>query len=317
MVEELGLLGAKLLPSEGGQAEALGVSQARLRSVPIRAPSPTPKAGKKGKAVERTVDPQALAALELEWREQRKATLSLQLLGLTWQQNAAKIQARPGTVEAATPRTRGCNAVHRESATSRTRGCNPMLTEVLSLSPSLSLPPSLSLTHTRTNARARTNTHFSAHAHSWVQAGLAEILVGLDELCAVLAAQKHTAWRKQHTEEAAELRKEAEGLNVHLAQMKQTVQKTEDPAEGWKIFSRIQQKFGRLHTKFDDLCTRAGLRSASVDEAETMHRSAAKIQAHKRGKNARRDARKARESAGARKALLDVGDSSGGDAPGR
>ena len=153
-----------------------------------------------------------------------------------------------------------------------------------------------------------------------MQAGLAEILVGLDELCAVLAAQKHSAWRKQHEEEAAELRKEAEALNVHLAQMKQTVQKTEDPAEGWKIFTRIQQKFDRLHTKFDDLCTRAGLRSASVDEFETMHRSAAKIQAHKRGKNARRDARKAKESAGrgspvARKALLDVGDSSGRNSP--
>ena len=155
-----------------------------------------------------------------------------------------------------------------------------------------------------------------------MQAGLAEILVGLDELCAVLAAQKHSAWRKQHEEEAAELRKEAQALNVHLAQMKQTVQKTEDPSEGWKIFSRIQQKFDRLHTKFDDLCTRAGLRSASVDDAEKMHISAAKIQAHKRGKNARRDARKAKESAGrgspvARKALLDVGDSSPGkDVPG-
>ena len=79
MVEELGLLGAKLLPSEGGQAEVLGGSPARLRTVPVRAPSPTPKAGKKGKAAERTADPQALAALELEWREQRKATLSLQL----------------------------------------------------------------------------------------------------------------------------------------------------------------------------------------------------------------------------------------------
>ena len=153
-----------------------------------------------------------------------------------------------------------------------------------------------------------------------MQAGLAEILVGLDELCAVLAAQKHSAWRKQHEEEAAELRKEAEALNVHLAQMKQTVQKTEDPAEGWKIFTRIQQKFDRLHTKFDDLCTRAGLRSASVDDAEKMHRSAAKIQAHKRGKNARRDARKAKESAGrgspvARNALLDAGDSSGRASP--
>ena len=153
-----------------------------------------------------------------------------------------------------------------------------------------------------------------------MQAGLAEILVGLDELCAVLAAQKHSAWRKQHEEEAAELRKEAEALNVHLAQMKQTVQKTEDPAEGWKIFSRIQQKFDRLHTKFDDLCTRAGLRSASVDDAEKMHQSAAKIQAHKRGKNARRDARKAKASAGrgspvARNALLDVGDSSGRASP--
>ena len=85
-------------------------------------------------------------------------------------------------------------------------------------------------------------------------------------------------------------------------------------------FSRIQQKFDRLHTKFDDLCTRAGLRSASVDEAEKMHRSAAKIQAHKRGKNARRDARKAKESAGrgspvARNALLDAGDSSGRASP--
>ena len=153
-----------------------------------------------------------------------------------------------------------------------------------------------------------------------MQAGLAEILVGLDELCAVLAAQKHSAWRKQHEEEAAELRKEAEALNVHLAQMKQTVQKTEDPSEGWKIFSRIQQKFDRLHTKFDDLCTRAGLRSASRDETEEMHRSAAKIQAHKRGKNARRDARKAKASAGrgspvARNALLDVGDSSGRASP--
>ena len=97
-------------------------------------------------------------------------------------------------------------------------------------------------------------------------------------------------------------------------------QKTEDPSEGWKIFSRIQQKFDRLHTKFDDLCTRAGLRSASRDETEEMHRSAAKIQAHKRGKNARRDARKAKASAGrgspvARNALLDVGDSSGRASP--
>ena len=153
-----------------------------------------------------------------------------------------------------------------------------------------------------------------------MQAGLAEILVGLDELCAVLAAQKHSAWRKQHEEEAAELCKEAQALNVHLAQMKQTVQKTEDPAEGWKIFTRIQQKFDRLHTKFDDLCTRAGLRSASVDDAEKMHQSAAKIQAHKRGKNARRDARKAKASAGrgspvARNALLDAGDSSGRASP--
>ena len=197
-----------------------------------------------------------------------------------------------------------------------------MLTEVLSLAPSPSLPPSPSLTHTRTHARAHKHIlHIPrAHAHSWMQAGLAEILVGLDELCAVLAAQKHSAWRKQHEEEAAELRKEAQALNVHLAQMKQTVQKTEDPAEGWKIFTRIQQKFDRLHTKFDDLCTRAGLRSASVDDAEKMHQSAAKIQAHKRGKNARRDARKAKESAGrgspvARNALLDVGDSSGRASP--
>ena len=72
-----------------------------------------------------------------------------------------------------------------------------------------------------------------------MQAGLAEILVGLDELCAVLAAQKHSAWRKQHEEEAAELRKEAEALNVHLAQMKQTVQKTEDPAEGPDLAQRL------------------------------------------------------------------------------
>ena len=35
--------------------------------------------------------------------------------------------------------------------------------------------------------------------------------------------------------------------------------------------------------------------AASVDDAEKMHRSAAKIQAHKRGKNARRDARKVGE----------------------
>ena len=306
MVEELGLLGAKLLPSEGGQPEVLGGSPARLRTVPVRAPSPTPKAGKKGKAAERTADPQALAALELEWREQRKATLSLQLLGLTWQQNAAKIQARPGT-------SRACTHTHQRLQPHVDGG---------SLSCSLSLAPSLSLTHTRTHARAHKHIlHIPrAHAHSWMQAGLAEILVGLDELCAVLAAQKHSAWRKQHEEEAAELRKEAQALNVHLAQMKQTVQKTEDPAEGWKIFTRIQQKFDRLHTKFDDLCTRAGLRSASVDQAEEMHRSAAKIQAHKRGKNARRDARKAKASAGrgspvARKALLDVGDSSGRASP--
>ena len=151
MVEELGLLGAKLLPSEGGQAEAFGGSPARLRSVPIRAPSPTPKAGKKSKVAERTADAQALAALELEWREQRKATLSLQLLGLTWQQNAAKIQARPGTlVEPAITRTRGCNPVPREPAISRTRGCNPMLTEVLSLAPSPSLPPFAYSTRART-----------------------------------------------------------------------------------------------------------------------------------------------------------------------
>ena len=317
MVEELGLLGAKLLPSEGGQAEALGVSPAKLRSVPIRAPSPTPKAGKKGKAVERSADPQALAALELEWREQRKATLSLQLLGLTWQQNAAKIQARPGTSRG------GCNPTHQRLQPRAPRACNLTHQRLQphvdggSLSFSLSLPRSLPPSHAHTNARARAQTQISlAHAHSWMQAGLAEILVGLDELCAVLAAQKHTAWRKQHTEEAAELRKEAEALNVHLAQMKQTVQKTEDPAEGWKIFSRIQQKFDRLHTKLDDLCTRAGLRSASADDAETLHRSVTKIQAHKRGKSARRDARKAAESAGARKALLDVDDSSGGDVPG-
>ena len=320
MVEELGLLGAKLLPSEGGQPEVLGGSPARLRTVPVRAPSPTPKAGKKGKAAERTADPQALAALELEWREQRKATLSLQLLGLTWQQNAAKIQARPGTSRACThthqrlqPRApSACNITHQ--------GLQPHVDFSLLLPLPRSLPPPLS--RTRTHARAHKHIlHIPrAHAHSWMQAGLAEILVGLDELCAVLAAQKHSAWRKQHEEEAAELRKEAQALNVHLAQMKQTVQKTEDPAEGWKIFTRIQQKFDRLHTKFDDLCTRAGLRSASVDDAEKMHQSAAKIQAHKRGKNARRDARKAKASAGrgspvARNALLDVGDSSGRASP--
>ena len=149
--------------------------------------------------------------------------------------------------------------------------------------------------------------------HMHMQVGIAEILVGLDELGAVLSAQKHTAWRKQHTEESAELRTESQALNVHLAQMKQTVQRTEDPAEGWKIFSRIQQKFDRLHTRFEDLCTRAGLRSADADEAEALHKSATKIQAHKRGKNARRDMLKAAESAGARAVLLDVDDASGGD----
>ena len=106
VVEELGLLGAKLLPSEGGNPEATGVSPARLRSVSIASPAPAPKSGKKGKAAERTSDPEALAALEVQWREQRKSQLSLQLLGLTWQQNAAKIQARL--------RGRGCNPTHQE-----------------------------------------------------------------------------------------------------------------------------------------------------------------------------------------------------------
>ena len=107
-MEELGLLGAKLLPSEGGHPEASGVSPVRLRSVSIASPAPAPKSGKKGKvqAVERTSDPEALAALEVQWREQRKSQLSLQLLGLTWQQNAAKIQARL--------RGRGCNPTHQE-----------------------------------------------------------------------------------------------------------------------------------------------------------------------------------------------------------
>ena len=119
--------------------------------------------------------------------------------------------------------------------------------------------------------------------------GLAEILVGLDELGAVLSAQRHTAWRKQHAEESAELRSECGALNVRLVQMKQTVQKTEDAAEGWKIFSSIQQKFDRLHTRFADLCFRAGLKSATSDEADEKLHAAAKIQAVKRGKNARRD----------------------------
>ena len=102
VVEELGLLGAKLLPSEGGHPETRGD---RLRSVSVSSPAPATKPGKKGKAAEsRTVDPEALAALELQWREQRKSQLSLQLLGLTWQQNAAKIQARLSS--------RGCNPTH-------------------------------------------------------------------------------------------------------------------------------------------------------------------------------------------------------------
>lgn len=105
-MEELGLLGAKLLPSEGGHPEAAGASAARLRSVPVSSPAPAPKSGKKGKAAERTEDPEALAALELHWREQRKSHLSLQLLGLTWQQNAANIQARRSS--------RGCNPAHQE-----------------------------------------------------------------------------------------------------------------------------------------------------------------------------------------------------------
>ena len=65
-MEELGLLGAKLLPSEGGHPEAAGASAARLRSVPVSSPAPAPKSGKKGKAAERTEDPEALAALELQ-----------------------------------------------------------------------------------------------------------------------------------------------------------------------------------------------------------------------------------------------------------
>ena len=156
-MEELGLLGAKLLPSEGGQAEVLGGSPARLRTVPVRAPSPTPKAGKKGKAAERTADPQALAALELEWREQRKATLSLQLLGLTWQQNAAKIQARPGT-------SRACTHTHQRLQPHVDGG---------SLSCSLSLAPSLPLSHAHTNARARAQTHiaYSTRARTFMDAG--------------------------------------------------------------------------------------------------------------------------------------------------
>lgn len=170
MVEELGLLGAKLLPSEGGQAEALGVSPAKLRSVPIHAPSPTPKAGKKGKAVERSADPQALAALELEWREQRKATLSLQLLGLTWQQNAAKIQARPGTSRG------GCNPTHQRLQPRAPRACNLTHQRLQphvdggSLSFSLSLPRSLPPSHAHTNARARTNTNFTC-ARPFMDAG--------------------------------------------------------------------------------------------------------------------------------------------------
>jgi hypothetical protein len=154
------------------------------------------------------------------------------------------------------------------------------------------------------------------YVHTYAQSGLAGILVGLDELNAVVSAQKHTAWRKQYLEEEAELRKESSDLNVYLAQMKSQVQKTEDPAEGWKIFSRIQQKFDRLHSRLEDLCTRAGLRSKEIDEAKTLEKSATKIQAHKRGKNARRDLRKAAESAGARAVLLDVDDASGGDVQG-
>ena len=171
-MEELGLLGAKLLPSEGGQAEVLGGSPARLRTVPVRAPSPTPKAGKKGKAAERTADPQALAALELEWREQRKATLSLQLLGLTWQQNAAKIQARPGT-------SRACTHTHQRLQPRAPSACNlthqRLQPHVDGGSPScsLSLAPSLPLSHAHTNARARAQTHiaYSTRARTFMDAG--------------------------------------------------------------------------------------------------------------------------------------------------
>ena len=88
--------------------------------------------------------------------------------------------------------------------------------------------------------------------------GLAEIFLGLDKLGGVLCAAKHTAWRKQHTAEAAELRKESEALkvnlNARLARTRQGVGKTEDPDEGWRAFSSIAQTFGRLHSRFEDLC---------------------------------------------------------------
>ena len=113
--EELGLLGARLLPSEAAQINAASPHRPRSHS---SAPALTPARGRKGKAAaERTADPKALEALELQWREQRKTQLSLQLLGLTWQQNASKIQARPCT--------RGCNPTQPEAAPPRTRGCHP------------------------------------------------------------------------------------------------------------------------------------------------------------------------------------------------
>ena len=51
------------------------------------------------------------------------------------------------------------------------------------------------------------------YVHTYAQSGLAGILVGLDELNAVVSAQKHTAWRPACSPAASARRKRHAALS--------------------------------------------------------------------------------------------------------